>query len=63
VSTVYLGRALDALRIQGERIGGADGFAALSPLDWVHVSTTGDHVWEDRTGLDPDRFRPLVMPA
>jgi hypothetical protein len=62
VSTVYLERAIDALRIQGERIG-ADNLAALSPLDGVHVNITGDHVWEDRTGLDPDGFRPLAMPA
>jgi hypothetical protein len=61
-NTVHLGRAIDALRARGERIGTND-LAALSPLGWKHVSITGDYVWEDQTRLDPDGFRPLVMPA
>ena len=61
-NTVYLGRAIDALRTRGERIG-ADDLATLSPLGWEHVNITGDYVWEDEPSLDPDGFRPLVMPA
>jgi Tn3 transposase DDE domain len=60
-NTVYLGRAIDALRTRGERVG-ADDLATLSPLGWEHVNITGDYVWEDQTKLDPDGFRPLVMP-
>jgi TnpA family transposase len=61
-NTVYLGRAIDAVRTRGERIG-TDDLAALSPLGWEHVNITGDYVWEDQPRLDPDGFRPLVMPA
>jgi TnpA family transposase len=61
-NTVYLGRAIDALRTRGERIG-ADDLATLSPLGWEHVNITGDYVWEDQTKLDPDGFRQLVMPS
>jgi TnpA family transposase len=61
-NTVYLGRAIDALRTRGERIG-TDDLATLSPLGWEHVNITGDYVWEDQPRLDPDGFRPLVMPA
>ena len=61
-NTVYLGRAIDALRARGERLG-ADDLATLSPLGWEHVNITGDYVWEDQTKLDPDGFRPLIMPA
>lgn len=61
-NTVYLGRAIDALRTRGEQIG-ADDLATLSPLGWEHVNITGDYVWEDQTKLDPDGFRQLVMPT
>lgn len=61
-NTVYLGRAIDALRARGERIDPGD-LATLSPLGWEHVNITGDYVWEDQIKLDPDGFRPLLMPA
>jgi hypothetical protein len=35
----------------------------LSPLGWEHVNITGDYAWEGRIKLDPDGFRPLVMPT
>jgi TnpA family transposase len=61
-NTVYLGRAIDVLRAQGE-CSGTDDLATLSPLGWEHVNITGDYVWEDQTKLDHDGFRPLVIPA
>ena len=51
----------EALQARGERVS-PDDLAALSPLGWEHLNT-GDYVWEDQTRLDPDGFRPLVVPA
>lgn len=43
-NTVYLGRALDALRRRGEVIPDAL-LAHLAPLGWQHISLTGDYLW------------------
>ena len=61
-NTVYLGRAVEALRARGEPLDAA-ALAGLSPLGWEHLNITGDYVWEDEPHLNPDGFRPLVMPA
>jgi TnpA family transposase len=61
-NTVYLGRAVEALRARGALLDTAD-LTGLSPLGWEHLNITGDYVWEDQPHLDPDGFRPLVMPA
>ena len=61
-NTVYLGRAVEALRTRGEPLDATD-LGGLSPLGWEHLNITGDYVWEDEPHLNPDGFRPLVMPA
>jgi len=61
-NTVYLGRALDALRARGERIR-HDDLAGLSPLGWEHINITGDYVWEDEPSLGGDGFRHLIIPT
>ena len=57
-NTVYLGRALDALRRQGEGVSDAL-LAHIAPLGWQHVNLTGDYVWGVDNNLAPDGFRPL----
>jgi TnpA family transposase len=57
-NTVYLGRALDALRAQGEVIPDAL-LAHVAPSGWQHINLTGDYLWGADGGLGPDGFRPL----
>ena len=57
-NTVYLGRALDALRAQGETLPDAL-LAHLAPSGWQHINLTGDYLWGADAGLGPDGFRPL----
>jgi len=57
-NTVYLGRALDALRRRGEGVSDAL-LAHIAPLGWQHVNLTGDYVWGVDNNLAPDGFRPL----
>ena len=54
-NTVYLGRALDALRRSGETVPDA----TLAPIGWQHVNPTGDYLWGQGAGLGPDGFRAL----
>jgi TnpA family transposase len=57
-NTVYLGRALDALRRDGVEV--PDAFLGhLAPLGWRHINLTGDYHWASRTVLEPDGFRTL----
>jgi len=57
-NTVYLGRALDALRARGETIPDAL-LAHLAPSGWQHINLTGDYLWGTDGSLGPDGFRPL----
>jgi TnpA family transposase len=57
-NTVYLGRALEALRRGGEKVPDAL-LAHLAPLGWRHINLTGDYLWSTSTGLGPDGFRAL----
>ena len=57
-NSVYLGRALDALRRRGETVSDAL-LAHLAPLGWQHINLTGDYLWGADAGLGPDGFRPL----
>jgi TnpA family transposase len=57
-NTVYLGRAVGALRRRGEAVPDAL-LAHLAPLGWQHVNLTGDYLWDASGGLGPDGFRPL----
>jgi transposase InsO family protein len=57
-NTVYLGRALAAVRRRGEVVPDAL-LAHLAPLGWQHINLTGDYLW-DANGMSPsDKFRPL----
>ena len=60
-NTVYLGRALDALRRGGERVPNTL-LAHLAPLGWQHINLTGDYLWDADSGLSADGFRSLRLP-
>ena len=57
-NTVYLTRALEAVRRRGEVIPDAL-LAHLAPLGWQHINLTGDYLWGAGTAFGPDGFRPL----
>jgi TnpA family transposase len=57
-NTIYLQRAVDHLRAQGQHPAPGD-LAHLSPLGWEHINLTGDYHWETSPTLGPDQFRPL----
>jgi TnpA family transposase len=57
-NTVYLGRAIDTLRRQGEIIPD-ELLPHLAPLGWQHINLTGDYLWAPAVGAVPDGFRPL----
>jgi len=58
-NTVYLGRAVDQLRSQGEVIDDAL-LAHIAPLGWEHITFNGDYVWP--TEPLQFAFRPLRNP-
>jgi hypothetical protein len=56
-NTVYLEKAVDALRQHGtvdEKL-----LPHISPLDWEHINLTGDYVWHTNKRVAKGRFRPL----
>jgi TnpA family transposase len=57
-NTVYLDRAIQALRSAGVPID-ANLLTYLSPLGWEHINLTGDYVWQNSrpTGYGP--YRPM----
>ncbi len=57
-NTVYIERAVDALREQGQVIED-DHLQYLSPLGWEHINLTGDYVWNTQNNLGNGKFRPL----
>jgi len=57
-NTVYLGRAVDTLRRQGEVIPD-ELLPHLAPLGWQHINLTGDYLWTPTVGAVPGGFRPL----
>lgn len=57
-NTVYLGRAVQALRAQGEQID-EDLLGHLSPLGWEHINLTGDYTWQLQGARPPGEYRPL----
>ena len=36
--------------------------AHLSPMGWVHISLTGDYLWQRANRLSPGEFRTLNDP-
>ena len=62
-NTVYLERAVAALRERGQTIP-AELLAHLSPLKWEHINLTGDYHWRPDGGLGDRKLRPLrALPA
>jgi len=57
-NTVYLGRALDALRRRGEVVPDAL-LAHIAPPGWQHINLTGDYLWDADTEIRPDGFSTL----
>lgn len=58
-NTVYLGRAVDQLRSQGEVIDDTL-LGHIASLGWEHISFNGDYVWP--TEPLQQSFRPLRNP-
>jgi TnpA family transposase len=62
-NTVYLERAVTALRERGQAIPD-ELLAHLSPLKWEHINLTGDYHWRSDGGLGNRKLRPLrAVPA
>ncbi len=57
-NTVYLERATNALRSDGQPVNEAL-LQYLSPLGWEHINLTGDYIWRQRRTLAQGKFRPL----
>jgi hypothetical protein len=57
-NTVYLERAIQALRNQGQMIPEAL-LVHLSPLKWEHINLIGDYHWRRDGGLRNRKLRPL----
>jgi TnpA family transposase len=58
-NTVYLGRAVDHLRAQGEIISDLL-LSHIAPLGWEHITFNGDYIWP--TEPLQQAFRPLRNP-
>jgi len=57
-NTVYLERAVNALRNHGQGIDETL-LQYLSPLGWEHINLTGDYVWRSSAKVGAGKFRPL----
>ncbi|WP_152872003.1 Tn3 family transposase [Deinococcus terrestris] len=57
-NTVYLGRAVDAMRAEGQDVPD-DLLAHVSPLSWEHIGLTGDYVWRPETVPGEGAYRAL----
>jgi Tn3 transposase DDE domain len=57
-NTVYLERAIQALRNKGQMIPKVL-LVHLSPLKWEHINWTGDYHWRRDGGLRNRKLRPL----
>ena len=60
-NTVYIERAVNALREQGQEIDD-DHLQYLSPLGWEHINLTGDYLWKSNVKVGNGKFRPLRRP-
>ncbi len=57
-NTVYLERAVQALRDSGKNVDDAL-LPHLSPLGWEHINLTGDYIWKQSKQVEQGKFRPL----
>jgi len=59
-NTVYLERAVQAIRDSGKDVDGTL-LPHLSPLGWEQISLTGDYIWQQSGQVEQGHFRPLRM--
>ena len=57
-NTVYLERAVQALRDSGKNVDDKL-LPHLSPLSWEHINLTGDYIWRQSRQVEQGKFRPL----
>ena len=57
-NTVYISRAVDALRAKGVDIP-EEYLQHISPLGWEHITLTGDYVWNLNQKASFNNLRPL----
>ncbi len=57
-NTVYLERAVQALRDSGKDVDDKL-LPHLSPLGWEHINLTGDYLWRQSKKVEQGKFRPL----
>jgi TnpA family transposase len=57
-NTVYLERAVQALRDVGKEVDDTL-LPHLSPLGWEHINLTGDYIWPQSRTVEQGQFRPL----
>lgn len=57
-NTVYLERAVQALRDSGKDVNESL-LSHLSPLGWEHINLTGDYIWQQNKQVKKGKFRPL----
>ena len=61
-NTVYLERAIGALRQQGRQID--EGLLKhVAPVHWNHINLTGDYSWRQNKRVEKGGFRPLMIPS
>ena len=60
-NTVYLERAMQALRDAGRNID-ENLLSHCAPLGWEHINLTGDYLWRQNRIVELGKFRPLRMP-
>ena len=60
-NTVYLERAVQALRDAGKDVNDTL-LPHLSPLGWEHITLTGDYIWQQSGQVEQGNFRSLRMP-
>lgn len=61
-NTVYLERAIQALREPGTGID-ENLLPHMSPLGWEHINLTGDYIWRQDRQVEQGKFRSLRMPS
>ena len=57
-NTVYLERAVQALRDSGKNVD-EKLLPHMSPLGWEHINLTGDYNWRHGKQVEKGKFRPL----
>jgi hypothetical protein len=57
-NTVYLERAVNALKAHGQVVD-ENLLQHVSPLGWEHINLTGDYTWRQNKQVDKGKWRPL----